>query len=71
MQNLCEKENSYFKENLGEEFCDKEIKFAKDDERLEFLAKLIEEKITKQNLSEEEQLQLYGYFIHKTFTKFK
>ncbi len=69
IEEKCNKENAYFKEHLGEEFCDKEIQFINEDARIAYLTENIEKNITRQGLDDEEQLKLYGYFIHKAFAK--
>ncbi len=58
----CDAENAYFREHLGEEFCDKEIKFSEPDETVNLSVNLIDELEAK---FERKLAECKNYFLNK------
>ncbi len=68
IEECCDKENIYFRENLGEEFCDKDIVFSKIDARLALFEDYIDKNCTE-DMSEKEISFRYKRAINKYFNK--
>ncbi len=70
IESRCKDENDYFKKHLGENFCDKKYNFLEEDENLALFEQAISG-LESQNLSPQEAIARYTYFIHKFFNKKK